>query len=132
VTVGYGIDQETRTAVVPPPLCRDCRWCRPAWPYLVNPLLWFVPLIWRELWSAAKCRHPTSRFRPTRDFVTGRREQPRSMSCNTARSYSAGEYCGNQARYWEARGYPAWLWTAGPIGMGIALLLGYVAFLHFF
>jgi hypothetical protein len=49
------------------------------------------------------------------------------MRCNTARSYSSGECCGKQALYWEARGYPAWLWVAGP-GVGLALLVGYLAF----
>jgi hypothetical protein len=125
------LSEEVRTAVVPPPLCRDCRWCRPAWGVMIFPFYWPIPLLWRQMWGTASCRHPTSLYQRPKDFVTGSRGKPRRMDCNWARSSDYNEKCGPQARYWEARPYPAWLWPVGPVAIGLALVIGYVEFLRY-
>lgn len=134
-------EEELRTAVVPPPpvpargrlLCRDCRFCRPKWGLMTVPTLWPFPYIWRQMWESAECRHPTSlRPPPPPDVVTGRRRRPSRMSCAAARAeHYRGKSCGPAARYWQARAYPRWLWTAGPIALGTVLTVVYVAALWF-
>jgi len=64
-----------------------------------------------------------------RDFVTGRREKPRQMHCNSAR-FRDKDRCGPQARFWEARDYPAWVWMAGSMIAGVVILTAYIAFLR--
>ena len=51
------------------------------------------------------------------------------MYCNSARTYER-ERCGPQARFWEARRYPAWVWVAGSIIAGVVILAAYIAFLR--
>jgi hypothetical protein len=126
---GTSLSEEVRSAVVPPPLCKTCRWCRPAWGNLLLPIFWPFPMLWHAFWEQARCRHPTSLYRLPADNVTGRREKPRRMSCNTARGRDR-ERCGPQARFWEARGYPAWVWMVGTVGIGLIITITYVAFLH--
>ena len=124
------LSKEVRSAVVPPPLCKTCRWCRPAWGNLILPLFWPFPIFWRGFWESATCRHPTSVEQPRyRDFVTGRREKPRQMHCNSAR-FRDKDRCGPQARFWEARDYPAWVWMAGSMIAGVVILTAYIAFLR--
>jgi hypothetical protein len=130
IRLGEALTEVDRSAVVPPVLCRDCRFCRPSWAIMVFPFLWPVAYFWRQMWTDARCRHPTSFHRPSKDFVTGRREKPLRMSCNTARSGAYDERCGPQARYWQARTYPAWLWAAGPVILGAAGLAAYAALLR--
>ncbi len=125
--------EELRTAVVPPALCRDCRFCRPKWGVAVVPLFWPFPYIWRLMWESTECRHPTS-LRPALppDMVTGRRHRPWRMSCDTARAaHYLDTSCGPEARHWQARDYPRWLWTAGPIALGTVLTAVYFAALWF-
>src|ERR1700758_2488179 len=121
--------EELRSAVVPPPLCKTCRWCRPAWGNLVMPLWWPFPLFWRWFWKGATCRHPTSVHRPSKDYVTGHQEKPRRMFCDVARGYDR-EHCGPHARFWEARRYPAWFWMIGSVGAGLIITITYIAFLR--
>jgi hypothetical protein len=111
-------------------LCRDCRWCRPAWGSLILPLFWPFPIFWRYFWTGAKCRHPTSLERSSIDYVTGHIEKPRRMYCSAARSNAYGERCGPEARYFAPRTYPAWLWPAGAMTSGIAIVAAYVVFLR--
>jgi hypothetical protein len=97
------LSEEVRSAVVPPPLCKTCRWCRPAWGNLLLPLFWPFPMVWYAFWQQAKCQHPTSLYRRPADYVTGRREKPQSMPCNAApwrRSralWTAGTFLGSAA-----------------------------------
>lgn len=51
------------------------------------------------------------------------------MYCNTARG-SDRERCGPQARFWEARRYPAWGWPIGSMGTGVIIVIAYIAFLE--
>jgi hypothetical protein len=88
-----------------------------------------VPTFWRAFWWDARCRHPTSLYRLSADYVTGRRDKPQQMYCNSVRIYER-ERCGPQARFWEARGYPAWVWMVGTIGIGLIVTITYVAFLR--
>jgi hypothetical protein len=112
------------------PLCRDCRFCRPAWGALINPFLWPFWPIWRQFWTSAKCRHPTSLpDRPPPDLVVGYRAKARREYCTVARSSDYNERCGPRARYWEARRYPAWLWTLGSATAGGAVGIAYFGFL---
>jgi hypothetical protein len=126
---GTTLSEEVRSAVVPPPLCKTCRWCRPAWELSVLPVFWPFPAFWHAFWEQARCRHPTSLYRLRADYVTGRREKPRRMSCNDARGRDR-ERCGPQARFWEARRYPAWVWRIGVVGAGLTLTIAYIAFLR--
>jgi hypothetical protein len=126
------LSKETRTAVLPPPLCRDCRWCRPSWVMRLNFPMWWMPMLWRDFWRFATCRHPTSIYQyPTKDFITGAQGRPKRMDCNWARSSDRDNKCGPQARYWEARTYPAWLWPAGSTAAGFVLFVAYIALLYF-
>jgi hypothetical protein len=129
ISFDTALSEEARSAVVPPPLCKSCRWCRPAWGSLLLPVFWPFPMFWRAFWERAKCQHPTSLYQPPADYVTGRRETPWRMSCNTARRNDR-ERCGPQARFWEARGYPAWIWMIGSAGAGLIITLTYIAFLR--
>jgi hypothetical protein len=51
------------------------------------------------------------------------------MSCNAARGNDR-ERCGLQARFWEARGYLAWIWMIGSAGAGLIITITYIAFLR--
>jgi hypothetical protein len=51
------------------------------------------------------------------------------MSCNAARGKDR-ERCGPQARFWEARDYPAWVWKVGVVGAGLASTIAYIVFLR--
>lgn len=95
---------------------------------MVFPFYQPFPYFWRHMWVDAKCRHPKSFHRPSPDFVSGKPERPLRMNCNTARGRDYDERCGPQARYWQARTYPAWLWTAAPIAIGLVLIAGYAEF----
>jgi hypothetical protein len=57
-------------------------------------------------------------------------EKPQQMYCNSARTYR-GERCGSQARFWEARRYPAWLWIAGSMTAGSLAIVAYIALLRY-
>ena len=61
--------------------------------------------------------------------MTGYQKKPQQMYCNSARTYER-ERCGPQARFWEARRYPAWVWVAGSIIAGVVILAAYIAFLR--
>ena len=129
IIFGDALSEEVRSAVVPPPLCKTCRWCRPVWGSLLLPVFWLFPIFWHGFWEQAKCRHPTSVYRPPTDYVTGRQEKPRRMYCNVARGHDR-QRCGPQARFWEARRYPAWVWTIGSIGAGLVITIAYIALLR--
>ena len=123
---GDALSEEVRPAVVPPPLCKTCRWCRPAWALLIFPPLWPLPIVWRQFWESAKCLHPTSLEQPRyRNYVSGRQEKPRRMYCDGARRRDR-DRCGPQARFWEARDYPAWVWTIGSMGTGLVISIAYI------
>lgn len=113
------ITPEAATAVVPPPLCRDCGFSRPSW--------WFV---WFPggLLQSPHCGHPSAVVpaNPQPDPVTGRRDKPARLYCSSARRGA----CGPAGRYWQAA--PPWrrrlldaLRLAGPpLGLvGYVLLL---------
>jgi len=51
------------------------------------------------------------------------------MYCNVARGHDR-QRCGPQARFWEARRYPAWVWTIGSIGAGLVITIAYIALLR--
>jgi len=68
-----------------------------------------------------------SLYRLPADYVTGRREKPRRMYSNAARGNDR-ERCGPQARFWEARSYPAWVWMIGVFGAGLTIIVAYMAF----
>lgn len=129
ISFGTAVRDEVRSAVAPPPLCKTCRWCRPAWGFSLLPVLWPFPLFWRALWEEARCRHPTSLYRLPADYVTGRRQKPRRMSCNAARGNDRAR-CGPQARFWEARSYPAWVWRVAVVSAGLTIIMAYMAFLR--
>jgi hypothetical protein len=80
-------------------LCKHCRWARPCWEFLLNPLL--LPFFWRKFWGLAICRHPTSVYQPAPDYITGRRRKLRQEYCDVARHSALPDRCGPQARYWE-------------------------------
>ena len=124
---GTALSDEIRSAVAPPPLCKACRWCRPAWGNLLLPMFWPFPMFWHAFWEQARCHHPNSLYRPPADYVTGRREKPRRMLCNSARGYER-ERCGPQARFWEARRYPPWVWMIGSVGAGLIITIAYITF----
>ena len=124
---GDALSEEVRPAVVPPPLCKTCRWCRPAWAFLILPPFWPLAILCRYFWESAKCRHPTSLEQPRyRNYVSGRQEKPRRMCCDWAR-LDDHERRGPQARFWQARGYPPWVWTIGSIGTGLVMTIAYIA-----
>jgi hypothetical protein len=129
INFGDALSEEVQSAVMPPPLCNNCRWCRPAWGSLLLPVFWPFPIFWDGFWRQAKCLHPTSLYRPSTDYVTGRREKPRQMYCNTARGHDRARW-GPQARFWEARRYPAWVRTIGSMGAGLIIITAYIAFLR--
>jgi hypothetical protein len=83
ISFANALSDEVRSAVVPPPLCKTCRWCRPVWGCLALPVFWPFPIFWHGFWEQAKSLHPTSVDRPPADYVTGRREKLRRMYCNT-------------------------------------------------
>jgi hypothetical protein len=93
------------------------------------PIFWPFPIFRRGFWEDARCLHPTSVYRPSKDYVTGHRDKPRQMHCNSARGYDR-EHCGPQARFWEARSYPPWVWTVASMGIGAILTAAYIAFLR--
>jgi hypothetical protein len=69
-------------------LCKDCRWA--ALEENKSGLVW-------------RCTHPSSKFVPPPDYVTGKPVMPRQLRCSEARYFDDGSTCGPQARYWEAR-----------------------------
>src|SRR5262249_6490432 len=98
---------------------------------IVSDLVLAVPGVLGDFWAAANCRHPTSVHRMPKDYVTGREQKPLRMSCNTARLGGVDEKrCGTQARFWEARRYPSWLWTAGSMMVGALTVVAYIAFVR--
>lgn len=66
-------------------------------------------------------------YREPADYVAGRLKKPRQMYYNSARTYER-EHCGPQARFWEARRYPAWVWMVGSITAGSIITVAYIAF----
>ena len=127
ISFGAALSDEARSAVVPPPLCKTCRWCRRAWWNLLLPMFWLFPMFWHGFWEQARCRHPTSLYRLPADYVTGRREKPRRMACNSARGHDR-DRCGPQAHLWEARRYPPWVWMIGSVGAGLIITIAYITF----
>ena len=127
ISFGAALSDEARSAVVPPPLCKTCRWCRRAWWNLLLPMFWLFPMFWHGFWEQARCRHPTSLYRLPADYVTGRREKPRRMACNSARGHDR-DRCGPQAHFWEARRYPPWVWMIGSVGAGLIITIAYITF----
>ena len=126
ISFGAALSDEARSAVVPPPLCKTCRWCRRAWWNLLLPMFWLFPMFWHGFWEQARCRHPTSLYRLPADYVTGRREKPRRMACNSARGHDR-DRCGPQAHFWEARRYPPWVWMIASVGAGLIIIIAYIA-----
>jgi hypothetical protein len=109
---------EMCSAVVPPPLCRDCAWCRPRW--IVPPFPMAV-----GMWRSARCMHPTSWQQPPVDRVTGRAGKSYRLLCSSVRFSNYRDKCGPAGRYWTARAYPAWWWTAGTIAAAILFWVAY-------
>jgi len=75
-------------------LCKDCRFAElveidepPAPPAMV----------WR-------CAHPSSKFTPGPDYVTGKPVTPYQLRCRDARYFDHAGRCGPQGRHWEQRG----------------------------
>jgi hypothetical protein len=52
------------------------------------------------------------------------------MYFNTARRHDR-ERRGPQARFWEARRYPAWFWKIGSMGAGLVIMIAYVGVLRY-
>jgi hypothetical protein len=74
----------TDPAPTRPRLCIDCRFAR----------------LDDELWT---CMHPTSRFQPPPDLVTGEPVEAYQLRCRDARIGLHREECGEAGKYWEAR-----------------------------
>jgi hypothetical protein len=74
INIDTALRDEVRSAVVPADLVE---------PDLAH-LLAFSDLSARIL-EDARCLHPTSVYRPSKDYVTGHRDKPRQMHCNSAR-----------------------------------------------
>jgi hypothetical protein len=68
-------------------LCKDCR---------------FAALEEKESGMTWRCTHPSSKFVPSPDYVTGKPVTPRQLRCSEAR-YFDYDRCGPQGRYWETR-----------------------------
>ena len=49
------------------------------------------------------CAHPTSRFRPPPNYVTGVDDPPYQLRCSDARLTDAEGRCGRQGQHWEHR-----------------------------
>ena len=81
---------------------------------------------WHAFREQARCHHPTSLYRLPANYVTGRREKPRRLACNSARGHDR-DRCGPQARFWEARHYPPWVWMIGSVGAGLIIIIAYIA-----
>ena len=69
-------------------LCKDCRW---------------ASLEENESGMVWRCTHPSSRFVPPPDYVTGKPVKPHQLRCYDTRYFDDGYRCGPQGRYWEAR-----------------------------
>jgi hypothetical protein len=82
-----------------------------------------------RLLAAGQVPAPNLLIPAAADYVTGRREKPQRMPCNAARGGDR-ERCGPQARFWEARHYPAWVWMMGSVGAGLIITITYIAFLR--
>ena len=69
-------------------LCKDCRW---------------AALEGNETEMAWRCTHPSSKFVPQPDYVTGKPVKPHQLKCYDARYFDDGRTCGPQGQYWETR-----------------------------
>jgi hypothetical protein len=75
------------------PLCRDCRWCRPARWMMVVPIFSLIPCGRWAAWKGASCRHSSSRYQP--------RRRGRDSSIVIRRTWTTTLW--PEARHWQSR-----------------------------
>ena len=111
-----------------PPVCRDCRWCRPSWWVMAVPIFSLIPAGRRAAWEGAHCRHSSSRDQPRRrSYVLRGTPKSRQLDCDSARMDN--DRCGPEARYWQARRISARASMIGLAILGHALAIVYFSYL---
>jgi hypothetical protein len=129
ISFGTALSDEARSAVVPPPLCKLAGGADRLGGLRSYPSYGRFRCFGERFGSWRNVGIRPLLYRLPADYVTGRQEKPRRMSCNTARGKDR-ERCGPHARFWEARSYPAWVWRIGVVGAGLTLIVAYMALLR--
>ena len=130
IRLGEALTGVDRSAVVPPVLCRDC----PLLPAVLGDHGVPVPLAGRLFLAADvdRCQMPASDVLPP--AVEGFCHRAARKAVADVVQHRAQRCLRRalrpQARYWQARTYPAWLWAAGPVILGAAGLAAYAALLR--
>jgi hypothetical protein len=69
-------------------LCKDCR---------------RAALVEQQAEMVWECSHPSARWLPDPDYVTGKPREPTQLSCRLARQGWEPQHCGREGKHWEAR-----------------------------